>query len=458
MHSAKRITAKYLTSIILSIGFSLVAFSQENSPYSRYGLGDLVPGQNILSRGMGGITAGYADFQMVNFINPASYGNLSYIDKATLLRSPGAQRNVIFDLGVEADVRTLKSISPADKFSLTNLVPSYLQLGIPIKMKKLNKKGVFWGMNIGLRPLSKINYKIEKKERLSGIDSLFTLYEGSGGLNQAYIGNGFRIKSFSVGFNAGYTFGNKDYSTRLSFINDTVIYQQSNSASQTTIGGTFINFGIQYEKVFHNKSTLRLGAYGSTKQHLKGSQDIIRETVSYDANGTPYRIDSVYQKNSSGTIITPSTIGIGFIFQDSSQRWLFGADFETTQWKDYRFYNQPDQVQNSWKVRAGAEYFPARLNTPLKKYLSFVKYRAGFYYGTDYVKVTNNLPEYGFTFGAGFPLKLRRGYYDYQSSILNTAIEIGSRGNKQTNLRENIFRISIGLSIGDLWFRRAKYD
>ena len=87
-----------------------------------------------------------------------------------------------------------------------------------------------------------------------------------------------------------------------------------------------------------------------------------------------------------------------------------------------------------------------------------MRYRFGFNYGPDYIKVNNNLREYGFTFGAGFPLKLRRGFFETQSSMLNTAIEIGSRGDKNSNLRESTFRISFGLSLGDLWFRRYKYD
>ena len=49
--------------------------AQENSPYSRYGLGDLIPQQNILNRAMGGISTAYADYSTVNFANPASYAN-----------------------------------------------------------------------------------------------------------------------------------------------------------------------------------------------------------------------------------------------------------------------------------------------------------------------------------------------------------------------------------------------
>jgi hypothetical protein len=42
--------------------------------------------------------------------------------------------------------------------------------------------------------------------------------------------------------------------------------------------------------------------------------------------------------------------------------------------------------------------------------------------------------------------------------MLNTGIEFGSRGNKKSNLRESTLRISIGLSLSDLWFGRAKYQ
>ena len=43
---------------ILLTAFYVPAFSQDNSPYSRYGIGDIVPSTNINSRAMGGISAG----------------------------------------------------------------------------------------------------------------------------------------------------------------------------------------------------------------------------------------------------------------------------------------------------------------------------------------------------------------------------------------------------------------
>ena len=447
-----------LIGLILAILFCSSVSAQENSPYSRYGLGDITPNQNIVTRGMGGIAAGYSDFTSINFINPASYGNLGYAEPAVVRLNPGYQRSTIFDIGAEVDSRTLKSTSPLAKYTSNNLVISYVQLGFPIKLKKANRKGIFLGATLGLKPVSKINYKIAKFERLQGIDSVATIYEGNGGLNEVTTGLGLRIKNLSIGFNFGYAFGIKDYSTKLTFLNDTAHYYTSNSSSKTSFGGAFIKGGLQYEIMMKNRSVLRLGAYGNLKQTLKGSQDITRETISPDASGNDIRIDSVYVNNIKGNVIRPASYGVGFTYRDSIGHWSFGADYEVTQWQDYRFYGKQDLLANNWKVRAGVEYFPASYNTPIKKYFSFVRYRFGVNYGSDPVNINGTIPEYGFTFGAGFPLKLRRGFYETQSSMLNTALEIGSRGNGQSNIKETTVRLSIGLSLGDLWFRRSKYD
>lgn len=446
----------------MTLLISTGAYAQENSPYSRYGLGDLTPNQNIVTRGMGGIAAGYSDYQSINFVNPASYGNLSYLDSNTLRRNPAALRNTIFDIGAEVDTRVLKGGTPPTKFSATNLLISYLQLGLPIKIKKLNKKGIFLGISMGLKPVSRINYKVYGAERKSNIDSVLSIYEGSGGMSEANIGAGLRIKKLNIGFNTGYRFGNKDYSTSRYLVNDTVFYYPSRNSYKTNFGGMFLNTGVQYELNFKNKAgkdkgTLRLGGYGNLKRNITASQDVIKETITSDASGNIVRIDSVYVKNEKGIVVYPASFGAGFTYQDSSNHWLIGADYEKTYWSGYSFFNQKDQVKDSWRIRAGAEYLPATINTPLKKYFNFVRYRAGFYYGTDYINPGSNLPEYGLTLGAGFPLKLRRGYYESQISYLNTAIEIGSRGNNKNSLRESIFRISVGFSLSDLWFSRSKY-
>ncbi|MGG9970988.1 hypothetical protein ACQ33O_04260 [Ferruginibacter sp. SUN002] len=449
--------AKYLSLFIIALGFQLTAFSQENSPYSRYGLGDQAPDHNIVTRGMGGISAAYVsprydsarngkntqvinmNAQSINYINPATYSNF--------------YRNTIFDLGAEVGSRKLKSINPVKNFTSTNALFSYMQLGIPIKMKKANKKDIFLGVNIGLKPDTRVNYKLARFKR--EVDSLVIFEEGSGGTNEAFTGVGLSIKNFSIGFNIGYKFGTKDSSSQITFLNDTIAYYESNASTKTNFGGLLFNAGIQYKFKLKDSSEFRIGAYGSLKQKYSASKDVIRETVSYDADGASTRIDSVYENNIRGNVVYPSNFGVGVTLQ--KQHWLFGADFEMTNWKEFRFYDKADFTDNSWKLRVGTEYYPATNKTPLKKYFNFVRYRAGFYYGPNAVNLTT-VPEYAFTFGAGFPLKLRRGFYDDQNSMLNTAIEIGSRGDNKSNLKENFFRVSFGVSLSDLWFRRYKYD
>jgi hypothetical protein len=451
MHLAKLTMTKFLPLLFVAIGFQTVAFSQENSPYSRYGLGDLSPNHNIFTRGMGGISAAVVDYQSINSANPAS---LSAIP------------NTIFDIGIEGDFRTLKNTNPAKKFTSANSLFSYLQLGFPLTTTKMRKKNIDWGMAFGLKPITKVNYKIAKFSRLSGIDSLYTLYEGTGGINQVFVGTGLKVKNLSLGINAGYMFGNKDYSTKLEFISDSVNYNyyKSNSQDVTTFGGLVVTGGVQYQIILNKDKKnavpqiLRFGAYGNIQQKLNAKRNIIRETFEFDQNSGTFRIDSVYQeKDVKGKIDYPSSFGLGVTYQN--EHWLTGIDFETTSWNNYRYYGQTDAVQNNWIVRAGAQYYPAKAGTPVKKYFNFVRYRAGFFYGPDYIKTNNKRPEYGFTVGAGLPLTTLR-YINYTGEfvMLNTALEIGGRGDKNANVKENMVRFSIGISMNARWFAKRKYN
>lgn len=469
MRSAKLTMAKILTVLIVACGLQMSANAQENSPYSRYGLGDITPNRNAFTRGMGGISAGLADFTTFDPVNankinyfklqPTNSTGINFTNPASL----STINNTIFDVGVDINYRILKSSNPAKKFTSANTYISYLQLAFPLTTPKMRKKDIGWGMSFGIKPVSKINYKILENIRDMVIgDSTSTLYEGTGGVNQAFLGTAVKIKNFSIGINAGYMFGSKDISAVKSIINDTTFYYTSNHEDKTTFGGFFINGGVQYDLVLAKTGkdvikNLRIGVYGNLQQNIKASNDLIRETIIYDASGNQYRLDSVYKNNVKGTIKYPVMIAGGAAYQD--EHWLVGADFEYSSWSAYRFYGQADQVQNKWTARAGAQYFPAKTNTPAKKYLNFVKYRLGAYYGPDYIKRNANRPEYGFTLGAGLPLTtLRRISYSGEYVVLNTGLEFGSRGNKQTNLRENLVRFSIGVSMNARWFQKPKYN
>ena len=415
--------------IIISGDFLL---AQENSPYSRYGLGDVLPSQNILNRSMGGLSVPYYDLQSVNFINPASY---AYLRVTTL------------DIGVDYTSRTIRSTDPPDKFNSKYLIPSYIQLGLPLK-----KKG-FWGMNIGLRPVTRINYNISTRTRVSGIDSVLYNYEGNGGSYQAYLGTGFGNKKLSVGLNAGYMFGNKEYSTKVIFLNDTIQYKNTNSSDSTRFGGLFVNVGVMYRAELSRNTYLRIGANGNYQYTLDAKRSVTRSTFDFNSNAGIVVIDSIYKVvDEKGEIKYPASFGFGFMLE-KEDKWMWGAEFNSSLWSNYRYYGEPDLLRNTWTVRAGGQYIP---NINSKSYWSRVLYRAGFSFGPDYVDVGQKLNQYLFSFGAGLPV--RRSFYTNQYTTINTTFEIGGRGNKNNSVRENIFKVSIGFNLSDIWFNPRKYE
>jgi len=405
--------------------------AQENSPYSRYGLGNLIPAQNNLNRAMGGLTAAYYNFQSVNFTNPASYANLKI---------------TTYDIGIDYSSRKLITLNPPKSFTSSYLIPSYFQLGLPLS-KKNN-----WGMNIGLRPISRINYDITIRTR-TAIDSIRYGYVGNGGTYQAFTGMGFGTKNLTVGFNVGYMFGNKEYNSRVSFINDSITYKSSNSTDTTRFGGMFYNAGIQYKFNVSKTTSVKLGAFSNFKTKMNATKTLSRETINFSATNGIQAIDSVYRGvDEEGTIIYPSSWGAGFMI-DHENAWMIGAEFNSAKWDDYRYFGSNDKMVNSWTARIGGQFIP---NYKSEKYWSRVAYRFGFSFGPDNLKYNNTINQQTFSFGTGLPV--RRNVYTNQYTVINTAFELCFRGNNSNEIKENIFRLSLGLNLSDIWFNKPKYQ
>jgi hypothetical protein len=309
-------------------------------------------------------------------------------------------------------------------------------------------------MNIGLRPVTRINYSINRNERLPGIDSVNTLFEGSGGSYEVYTGTGFAIKNLSLGVNVGYLFGTKNYSTKRNFLPDSssVFYYASDHQSNTSFGGIFANAGMQYSVRLSKKSIVRVGAFGSLKREYSASRNERIQTYQETASGVD-SIDVIKNQTESGKIVYPSNYGAGIMFY-GADKWLLGVDYTQTKWNDYRFFGEKDQLQDSWKFHIGGQILPNAINA--KSYWGRVTYRAGFIFGQDYVKVPKDLPIWGVSMGFGFPM--RPPAYTNQYSIINTSIEFGQRGNNTNIIRENYLRVSVGLTLSDLWFIKRKYD
>ena len=128
--------------------FFMICHSQSftNSPYSRFGLGELQYGGFAHNISMGGINAALqndstAPFQ-INTSNPASHASLKLTS---------------FDFGVKSNFRKLETTDKKNTSNQTAL--SYMALGFPVTK--------WWGASFGLLPYSSVGYKIhdEKEQR-----------------------------------------------------------------------------------------------------------------------------------------------------------------------------------------------------------------------------------------------------------------------------------------------------
>ncbi len=408
--------------------------AQDNSPYSRYGLGDLNLNQNVINRGMGGVSQAYSDPQSVNFVNPASYSNLVL---------------TTFDIAVEGGARVISNNDKNFRSGLGSL--SYIQLGVPLARK--------WGMVLGLRPVTKVSYNILENTEQTFFDTLKMpvayQYEGNGGLYQVYAGTGVGIGGFSIGANVGYLFGNIENSTKAIYPASLFIFP-SRHTQRVSYGHLFYNVGLQYRIDLGKEMDLTFGATGSLKQNLSGRREQMRETLAFDGASNDYITqDTVfYAKGERGKIIYPQQLGGGIVLR-KLENWTFGLDFTTEQWDQFRNYGEKDSVRNAWKMAAGGQFVPnARA---MNGYWNKVTYRVGGYYGVDYLKLNGqDMPIFGFSIGAGLPV--RRQPYSNQFSVINVAFELGHRGNNQTVLKETWYRMVLGFTLNDRWFIKRKYD
>lgn len=462
----KRSTLKkfFAFAAILASGAFTKISAQENSPFSRNGLGNQMPPTNIVNRAMGGVSAAYNDYFSVNYNNPASY---SFFQASQELKSRKLNSGrAVLDIGIDGEARTL--IDPAaekSRFTTSNVYFSHVMVGIPLRKN--------WGMALGLRPVNRINYKIGSRSLAKdpnnnqSIDSLQTLYEGTGGTYLASLGTGVKVKLkenqyLAFGANGGYMFGKKDYTTRITPFNDTTVYQNGYVQNKTSYGNLYLDAGVQYQFKASSKIFVGIGAYGNWQQKLNATSDYVAGTYAYTAETGYVPRDTVKFTSTKGSLVLPTSYTAGIIVQKpilpgvDEGSWLVGVDFTQSAWDNYRYFGQKDNgVASNWQLKVGTELRPA----PKKSYASNIAYRLGFHTGPDYLVANGKqVPSMGVSVGAGLPLANYNFAARGQITIINLAFEYEKRGSNATVLRENLYRVSLGFSLSDLWFGKRRYQ
>ena len=154
-----------------------------NSPYSRFGIGDLQRVQFTRNLGMGGITLGIRDPGYIDFLNPASGSARDSLSFLFEFGMAGKQS----ELAIKGESATSQDINFKN-----------LALAFPITK--------WLGANAGIVPYSSMNYRInsqtdeEDPEYNPDIGKINYLYEGTGGVHMFFFGLGANIyKGLSVG-------------------------------------------------------------------------------------------------------------------------------------------------------------------------------------------------------------------------------------------------------------------
>lgn len=426
-----RASAKCLVATVLmtSIGGGAVAqnSNKENSPYSRYGIGDQRSGTNVMLRGMGSTATAWANPYAVNTDNPASY---SWLKMTT------------YEGGLEASSRSV--ISTANSYRTGTVAFSYMRIGIPLSKNA--------GLVLGLQPQSRMYYHLADTSYIAGLGKATNEYYGDGSLNYAFVGAAGKYKGFSIGANFGYLFGSSFTSAQLLSIDrDSPYVYNSRLDKNINIGGIYFKLGAQYQAMLNQKLMLRLGATMNLKQELNASGDQYYFSYRSLSGGGTVADTSQTLSEGEGKITLPSSYSFG-VQLASTENWMVAVDASTSKWSEFRNFGNRDSVaDNTFKIGVGGEYTPSP--SSMYSYLERITYRLGFNYGRDYVRLNNqDVNFYSVSVGASLPFRK-------SNDRLHTAFEFGSRGNKSNGLlKENFLRFSLGISLNDRWFIKRKYD
>ena len=418
----------FLLVFLASASFLANAQTHFGSPYSRYGIGDLFTQSNNVGFAMAGTSLAIRNPLAVNYVNPASYTVYDTL-------------SFIFEGGVSSKAITLKTNGLSQSSNYATL--SHLLFGFPVTK--------WWKTSLGLVPFSQVGYNISETFMAENIGKTERQYEGTGGINQFYWGNGFRLtKNLSIGFNAAYLFGTLNKTRSINYP-DSIFIRSYRVVNSSTYGDFMFTYGLQYYTKISKNLHFGAGAVFSNSTSINVNDQILSETFSMGSSGVVYIKDTIENKPSvKGQVVLPMSYGVGLMLMNVEQ-WLVAADFRHQNWSDYEYFGIKDSLKNSYQASVGFQFTPNA--TSLTSYAQRINYRLGFRYGKTYLQLRENqLSEYAFSAGIGLPLNKTR-------STLNLGIEFGKRGTTDKNLiQENFFKINLGVSVSELWFYRRKFE
>lgn len=423
-----RISKVVIVSILIFTQIAVWAQNNTNSPYTRFGFGELADRSIGAGRAMGGVGVGLRSSKQVNPMNPASY---SCMDSLTFL----------FDFGVSGQVSWF-SDGNAKQHQMNGNV-EYIVMQFPISRRL--------AMSAGLIPFSHVGYKfggMKSDKELTWAET----FTGSGSLTDVYAGISYDIwkKRLAVGANFGFLFGNFSHERNLIF---------SSSGSDNVqkyhrydVRDLLMDFGVQYTHPLSKTEHVTVGATFSPGQQL--------HTTLYDIQLVGGSTSSAYTVNDTiknYRYDLPNSYGVGVSYEKEDKLTL-AADFKYEDWGDCYFDNEQGLFKNRTRIGLGGEFIPAYRN---KNYFGRINYRAGFHYSNSYLRIGRSAEnagqghgykEYGASLGFGLPLVDNRSYLNLSFEYVKVHPEM------KTMIDEQYFRFTLNYCFNEFWFFKRKVN
>jgi hypothetical protein len=433
--------------LVLLFGTAAKAQVTTQSPYSRYGIGNIKPMVLPQYKAMGGISTAVfspTGYSNINMQNPASYAGIGLTTA---------------DIGASGTIMTLKKGDASEQSFNSTL--SHVALGFPVSRGS--------ALSFGVLPYSELGYDFINKATLtspnsSASEDINYIYSGEGGLTKAYLGYGFQIGDhLRLGANAEYIFGNMMQTRSTELVNQTDAAGNPNVINarlqtKNSVGGVAFSYGAQYNIPLNSKTSFTLGYSGSSNSSINVKRSVVAtQYLKSPTTGDELpALDTVSNtQNASTSLKLPLIHNFGISLQKYNV-WMIGADYRMGKWSELAIDNVNQTLQDTYGFSVGGQITPDI--TSIGSYWNKVDYRLGFSYDKTYVQLNNNdIKQTAITFGFGFPLAPspnRRSFYK-----INFATEIGKRGALANGLiQENYVNFHLGFTLNDKWFQRFKFD
>ena len=417
---------------LTTIGFFLISFGMQaqtiqNSPLSYIGMGELYTPEAATNSMMGGIGVSNSNGIYTNVLNPALLARNHY---------------TVFEVGVHGESKALQDYRQKQQVYGGNY--QSLNLTLPANLR--------WTMAFSIRPHSAVEYTTRSYRRLNvlGLDSLIYGYEGKGGITKLSFSNGVRIgKEFYIGLESSFLFGTVNRNVSTQNMSDGQYYkiqlENLNRYSDFTFKG-----GVAYRKDLKNDIFLNLGATMDLSSSMSATQ--LRRFAILDLSGINVINSDTLEKTTTIRQNLPVTQAYGLSIEKVA-KWMVGIDYSQTDWTSVdNNLGRSGKLPKSSKISIGGEYTPDF--TSVSNFIKRMTYRIGYSHTTtpyDYSGNGKYAVDQNLSAGVSVPLR--------NLSYVNIAYQVGRRGLLADNgLEEQYHRITVGLTLSDLWFVKQRIN